>query len=111
MIRLQAYNPPHARNLVRLRGDMLSARRAFPADSPPRRFVALATMTLREMIEGKFIEIRRDGHDKYGRTLAHVSIRGGGNVAELMIRQRLAVRFGDGRPDWCSGLAQRALQR
>jgi len=76
-----------------------------------RQLSALATMTFREMIEGKFIEIRRDGHDRYGRTLAHVSIQGGGNVAELMIRQRLAVRFGNGRPDWCSGLAQRALQR
>ena len=76
-----------------------------------RKLSALATMTLRETIEGKFIEIRRDGHDRYGRTLAYVNIRGGGSVAELMIRQRLAVRFGNGRPDWCSGLAERALRR
>ena len=40
-----------------------------------RKLSALATMTFREMIEGKFIEIRRDGHDRYGRTPAHVSIR------------------------------------
>jgi endonuclease YncB( thermonuclease family) len=68
-----------------------------------RRLAALATMTLKEMIEGKYLTIQRNGKDRFGRTLAYVRIRGGADVGELLIRARVAVRFGNGRPDWCRG--------
>jgi micrococcal nuclease len=66
-----------------------------------RRLAALATMTLKQMIEGKHLTIERNGKDRFGRTLAYVRIRGGAEVGELLIRAHVAVRWGNGRPDWC----------
>lgn len=68
-----------------------------------RRLASLATMTLKELIESKHLSIQRNGKDRFGRTLAYVRIRGGGDVGELLIRARVAVRWGNGRPDWCVG--------
>ena len=67
-----------------------------------RRLSALATMTLKELIEGKHLSIQRNGKDRFGRTLANVRIRGGADVGLLMIRARVAVEWGNGRPDWCA---------
>jgi endonuclease YncB( thermonuclease family) len=58
-------------------------------------------MTLKELIEGKHLSIQRNGKDRFGRTLAYVRIRGGADVGLLMIRARVAVQWGNGRPDWC----------
>jgi micrococcal nuclease len=65
-----------------------------------RRLADLATMTLKEIIMGEQLEIRRNGHDRYGRTLAWIRVRGA-DVGEMLIRAHVAVRFGNGRPDWC----------
>ena len=59
-------------------------------------------MTLKELIEGKHLSIQRNGKDRFGRTLAYVRIQGGADVGLLMIRARVAVQFGNGRPDWCA---------
>ena len=67
-----------------------------------RRLAALATMTLKELIEGKHLSIQRKGDDRFGRTLAYVRIREGADVGELLIRARVAVRWGNARPDWCA---------
>jgi endonuclease YncB( thermonuclease family) len=71
-----------------------------------RRLAALATMTLKELIEGKHLSIQRNGKDRFGRTLAYVRIQGGADVGELLIRARVAVRWGNGRPDWCARLTR-----
>jgi len=58
-------------------------------------------MTLTEIIMGERLEIQRQGKDRYGRTLAWIRVRGA-DVGEMLIRARVAVRGGNGRPDWCS---------
>lgn len=65
-----------------------------------RRLAATATMTLNGIIQGKRLEIERHGRDRFGRTLAYIRISGA-DVGEMLIRARVAVRFGEGRPDWC----------
>lgn len=48
------------------------------------------------------VTLQRDGLDRYGRTLALV-YADGRDVGEELIAQGLAVRWGNGRPDWCGG--------
>jgi endonuclease YncB( thermonuclease family) len=67
-----------------------------------RRLAARATMTLTEIIMGERLEIERHGKDRFGRTLAYIRVSGA-DVGEMLIRARVAVRWGNGRPDWCSG--------
>jgi endonuclease YncB( thermonuclease family) len=66
-----------------------------------RRLAALATMTLAELIMGEGLEIQRNGKDRFGRTLAYVRVRGA-DVGEMLIMARVALRWGNGRPDWCA---------
>lgn len=46
------------------------------------------------------IELERSGLDRYGRTLALVYLDGA-DVGEDLIAGGYAVRWGNGRPDWC----------
>jgi micrococcal nuclease len=88
-IRILGIDTPETGNLARCEAE--------------RRLSTIATMTLKELIEGKFLTIQRNGHDRYGRTLAYVRIRDGADVGELLIRARVAVRYwGERRPDWCT---------
>jgi endonuclease YncB( thermonuclease family) len=64
------------------------------------RLAAVATMTLVDLIEGKRLEIDRHGKDRFGRTLAYIRVSGA-DVGEMLIRARVAVRWGNGRPNWC----------
>jgi micrococcal nuclease len=66
-----------------------------------RRLADVARMTLIDFIEGQRLEIDRRGKDRFGRTLAYIRVRGA-DVGEMLIRARVAVRFGNGRPDWCA---------
>jgi micrococcal nuclease len=66
-----------------------------------RRLAAQATMTLTEIIMGERLEIERHGKDRFGRTLAYIRVSGA-DVGEMLIRAHVAVRWGDGRPDWCA---------
>jgi len=65
-----------------------------------RRLAAVATMKLTEIIMGERLEIERHGKDRFGRTLAYIRVRGA-DVGEMLIMARVAVRWGNGRPDWC----------
>ena len=71
-----------------------------------RRLATLATMTLKELIEGKHLSIQPNGKDRFGRTLAYVRIRDGADIGLLMIRAHVAVQWGNGRPDWGSRSTQ-----
>ena len=65
-----------------------------------RRLAARATMTLAEFILGERLQIQRNGKDRFGRTLAIIRVRGA-DVGEMLIMAGVAVRWGNGRPDWC----------
>jgi len=66
-----------------------------------RQLAEAAKSRLADLIRGQELNIRRNGTDRFGRTLAYVRI-GNGDVGEMLIRERLAVRWGNGRPDWCA---------
>jgi endonuclease YncB( thermonuclease family) len=57
-------------------------------------------MTLTEIIMGERLEIERHGKDGFGRTLAYIRVSGA-DVGEMLIRARVAVRWGNGRSNWC----------
>lgn len=65
-----------------------------------------ATERLRALVAGGAPRIHRKGTDKYGRALIRLWVDGR-DVAETMVNEGLAVRYGGGRrPDWCAKLAQ-----
>jgi hypothetical protein len=68
---------------------------------PNARLAALATMTLTEIITGERLEIARHGKGRSGRTLGYTRVSGA-DVGEVLIRAHVAVRWGNGRPDWCA---------
>ena len=68
--------------------------RIYGLDCPERRDPGgpLATRTLRTMLDGKRIEIKRRGRDRYGRTVAKV-FADGRDVTCGMIRARVCGEF------------------
>ncbi len=66
-----------------------------------RRLADIATQTLRSLTASGKVELRREGRDRYGRTLARVSV-GGVDVGEELIRRGVAVRWTGRRADWCA---------
>ena len=64
---------------------------------------ARAAQTRMQQLVAPGITIERRGRDRYRRTLAVVRVRGGQNVAHIMIRERLARAYeGNGqRRGWC----------
>jgi len=65
--------------------------------------LARAAQTRMQQLVARGIAIERRGRDRYRRTLAVVRDRGGQNVADIMIRERLARAYeGNGqRRGWC----------
>jgi len=65
--------------------------------------LARAARTRMQQLVASGISIDRRGRDRYGRTLAVVRVRGGRDVAGIMIRARLARPYdGTGRRrGWC----------
>lgn len=55
---------------------------------------------LAELLRGGAVRFERFGRDRYGRTLAAIRIDGRDAGARL-IAEGLAVRYGNGKPDWC----------
>src|SRR5687767_7300733 len=76
-------------------------QKAAPSAMPNARLAALATMTLTEIITGERLEIARHGKGRSGRTLGYTRVSGA-DVGEVLIRAHVAVRWGNGRPDWCA---------
>jgi endonuclease YncB( thermonuclease family) len=67
---------------------------------------------LAQLMRSGPVEINREGRDRYGRTLATVSVREG-NVGQILIRERLALPWKDGREGkerrlriWCGPWAR-----
>ncbi|MBB3020622.1 endonuclease YncB(thermonuclease family) [Microvirga lupini] len=62
---------------------------------------------LGQLLRSGSVEIRREGQDRYRRTLATLSVREG-DVGQILVRDRLALPWKDGREDkerrlkvWC----------
>jgi|SRR5215471_5175961 len=60
-----------------------------------------ATNHLRLILARGEPALTRIGHDRFGRTLARLTINGR-DVGEEMVAARMAVVFGRGRPSWCA---------
>lgn len=82
-------------------------------EMPPRHRcdaeAALARLATQEMerlwAEAGPVEpvLRRDGLDRYGRTIVHLSLDGGRtDVGEVMVERGLAVAWAGRRHEWCS---------
>lgn len=65
---------------------------------------ARATERLRELVESRPAMLDSVGYDKYGRVLARLDL-GGEDVADILVREGLAVRYDGGRRvNWCERL-------
>ncbi len=65
---------------------------------------AKATARLRELVKARPAKMDSIGYDKYGRVLAELQL-GGEDVADILTREGLAVRYdGGARVDWCKRL-------
>ena len=61
---------------------------------------------LRDLLAGPYtltlvLCANRKLQDKYGRYCATARVAGE-DVGSILVRERLAVRFGSGKPDWCN---------
>ena len=84
---------------VRLIGiDAAEIRNAACAEE--RRRGERAKAALETMVNGKVLELRRDGRDRYGRTLA-VVLANGRDVGAALIAAGHAVRWTGRKHDWC----------
>ncbi len=113
---LLAASPAHAQSRCRVvDGDTLRCGtervRIIGLDAPemrgecPREIRAARAATARmQQLVAPGITLRRNGRDRYGRTLAVVRDRRGRDVAEVMVREGHArAYFGRGpRGGWCN---------
>lgn len=60
-----------------------------------RRLARASRDRLAELMRTRRFTIEREGHDRYGRTLARL-----GDLGEVLVREGLARRWGD-RRGWC----------
>ena len=69
-----------------------------------KRLAKLAKARMRQLLGNGhgLVVIRQPGKDRYGRTLATVSV-GGSDVGEVLIREGLASRWEGRRHNWCCG--------
>lgn len=67
-----------------------------------KRLAKLARSRLAEILGSGKLRVRRQGKDRFGRTLARV-YAGGRSVGRIMVAEGFAVVWGNGRPDWCGG--------
>jgi micrococcal nuclease len=76
-------------------------------EAPPRarcmaegRLAGLATRELGQLLASGDLTLQREGQDRYGRTLARVSVDGR-DVGEALIDGGFAVAWAGRRADWC----------
>lgn len=75
--------------------------RGFRAECDAERMLAeVASATLEELMGEGVPQIERTGRDRYGRTLARLSV-GGQDIGEALIERDQAVPWGGRRHDWC----------
>lgn len=55
---------------------------------------------LAELLQGQRVEIRRQGTDRYGRTLASVSVNGS-DAGDILVSEGLARTWRGRREPWC----------
>ncbi len=65
-----------------------------------KRLAARASKRLIQLLNNNAFTIERDGKDRYGRTLAVISV-GGRNVGDILIAEGLARSWPDGPEFWC----------
>lgn len=66
-----------------------------------RLLAEIARLNLEALVSKGAVEIERSGRDRYGRTLARVSVAGR-DVGEELIARGVAVSWAGRRHDWCS---------
>ena len=59
-----------------------------------------ATSRVIQLLNGSGVAIKRTGKDRYGRTLAVVLVNGR-DIGDILVSERLARRWPDGREFWC----------
>ena len=64
------------------------------------RLARQARARLVQLMNAGPYRIERDGTDRYGRTLARVSVNGR-DVGQVLVREGLARPYGTGRRSWC----------
>lgn len=67
-----------------------------------RMLAEVASATLEELLGESVPEIERMGRDRFGRTLARLSV-GGQDVGEALIERDQAVPWAGRRHNWCGG--------
>lgn len=65
-----------------------------------RNLARLATERLRELTRGQRLDVRREGKDRYGRTLARVRVNGR-DVGERLVAEGYAAPWRGRREAWC----------
>lgn len=71
---------------------------------------AVATQALKDALGAEYVEsgrtilptLQREGRDRYGRTLATVTLATGGDAGERLIERGVAARWTGRRADWCA---------
>lgn len=94
-IRLNAGGQSEAVRLFNIDAPELEGRCAFESDLAERAKVRLA-----EILAGQRVVIHRQGTDRYGRTLAAVSVNGI-DVGNQLVSEGLARTWGGRRELWC----------
>lgn len=73
------------------------SRARCPAE---RQLARLATERLRALTDGQRLDVRREGKDRYGRTLARVRVNGR-DVGERLVLEGYAAPWRGRREAWC----------
>ncbi|MCP4406565.1 MAG: thermonuclease family protein [Gammaproteobacteria bacterium] len=65
-----------------------------------RRLARQATKRLQQILSSNPFEVRRNGKDRYGRTLARIE-NSSGNVGDVLIAEHLAHKWRGYKEGWC----------
>ncbi|WP_199260350.1 thermonuclease family protein [Paracoccus binzhouensis] len=94
-IRLGTTRPSEAVRIFNIDAPEMEGRCAFETD-----LALQAKIRLAEILEGRRVEILRQGTDRYGRTLAAVRVEGQ-DVGDILVGEGLARTWTGRREPWC----------
>lgn len=98
-----------ARFKERVRISGIDAPELFsPKCREERQLAEQATRRLAALTQGVDVQIAREGHDRYGRTLARLYVRGR-DVGAILVAERLAREWNGRREPWCGVAAPRSI--